>query len=272
MSTNKYNLSEKHRNKLDSIIAKMDANGEDPSTIQFVISDFSSKYGQMAEPILGSQALGQGIEDVKRKEGFFPKVWEGLKVPEKLAQEGLDKSMQFGEDTGFLPTDQDVRSGKANFNDMVLKSTGEALRQKAPSFVDRASLSTMGGAKVLKYGKPLVKGAGDWIGKGFEGFSGLSNKYNKAGTLAKIFNNPSLLFGKSVEEVSKGFPTVERQGGAIRESLKELNPMKVVRRALAIIGKGETLTANEANRAKKMTYKVKNQLEGGDFAKVYNEF
>lgn len=45
-------LSEQHRQKLDGIVSKMEANGEKTEDIQFVVNDYKSKYGQATPPAI----------------------------------------------------------------------------------------------------------------------------------------------------------------------------------------------------------------------------
>ena len=44
-------LSEQYRSKLDTIVGQMEANGESPENIRFVVNDFKQKYGEYEQNI-----------------------------------------------------------------------------------------------------------------------------------------------------------------------------------------------------------------------------
>lgn len=195
--------------------------------------------------VLGSEALAKGIENVKNAKGTFRTVWEGLKIPEQMAEEGLTKATEV-----LTPSREDIESGNVGVGGMMARTAGETLSEVAPSFISPESLATSGALKGVQVAKPVIGAIGKTIGRGAEGISGLT--YKTPNVLAEAFNKPSLILAKG-KQVAK--PLYETAKAEIPEGMNLFKgmykPEQIVDKANEVLAMGGKLEPAEALMARK---------------------
>src|SRR3990167_10748868 len=192
-------LSEHRRSQLDSIVMKMEANGEKPETIQFVVNDFKTKYA------------GGSEQPQADNRGMLRKGWDALKVPEQKSREGLQMIAQAvtpkTETTGNMARDVAMNPPRV---------AAETLSEVAPGFVSPLSLALMGGGQGLKLaGKiPAVKSMGSGVAAQMESLSGA-----KPGSIETVAKDATLFGSKGKKAVQGMYEDAKKLSGPIREEL-----------------------------------------------------
>lgn len=164
------------------------------------------------------------------------KLWQGLQVPSQMASRGLNamaSAVPNPEPTGNLPMD-------------VLKGTpyiaANTLAQAAPEFINRASILTAGGAKLLQAARPVGSAVGRWV-------AGQAESATNAveGSLAAAWNNPKLILSKGKKAAGPLYDAGKaelEQGASIFKNMYK--PDEIIQTAQDYLGKGGKLEPAEA--------------------------
>lgn len=249
-------LSEQRRSQLDSIVSKMEANGEKPETVQFVVNDFKTKYA------------GETPTEQPDNRGMIKKAWDVLSIPEQKAREGLNLIAENmpnpPEPTGNLPIDL-IRG----FKPIVEKSGVEALAKTAPSFISPLSLALMGGGQVLKYGAqiPAIQSFGRGAATQMESLSGAV-----PGSIKEAAKDATLMGAKGKQEVTQMYEKAKAVGGEMRQALKDISdPKEFVDESLKLAKEGK-LNPTEGLEARKVLSSIKKRVTDPFFRNAKGAF
>src|SRR3990167_5308234 len=198
-------LSEHRRSQLDSIVMKMEANGEKPETIQFVVNDFKTKYA------------GGSEQPQADNRGMLRKGWDALKVPEQKSREGLQMIAKAvtpkTETTGNMARDVAMNTPRI---------AAETLSEVAPGFVSRGSMLTAGGSKVVGAFRPLASAVRQLGFKGAEQLSALAPK--NEGALEAAYRDSTLIKAPAKKVVGQLY---ERAKGILKpQAAKKIADLK----------------------------------------------
>lgn len=205
---------------------------------------------------------------VPSKPSFLNRFWKLLGLPERKAREGL------GQLADFVPNPEPVgkegviaKTARRIFpiatsvvpegalGDVARgapKVVAESMAEVAPSFVDRAAITTAGASNAIKAGMPVIKLAGKGLAK-IGAVSGVGSK-----TLEAVAANPNILFAKGIEAANELYKKVPETKGLFDiKSIK--NPKHMIETAEKLADKKLLSPDNalEARKALDMFYESK---------------
>lgn len=295
-------LSEEHRSKLDSIIEQMEANGERPEDIQFVVNDFKTKYsgGQTKEaPGVASLIKGQEVrgpsssasESVSR---LAKSTLEMLPIP--TSRDAVKRMLspmpgQFGPSRAMQEIGEQFPAVQQLVGDAATKLSESKIGQVAPGPTAAAgslayalshllppkltpseaamSIGAEGGGMAVRALQRPAAAVGRGLAKAAESVSGL--EYKTPGVLAEAANDSSLMFGQGKKAAGQAYEGI-LEGASIRDSIKRsTSPNQVLDEALKAFDDG-SLTEQEALVARQAVDKVKNTLPKYQFNYLRDTF
>ena len=215
-------------------------------------------------PKLNQQPVENTIEKPKTgMEQFKSMLGDKLKLPEKMSREGLGMLTE-----KLTPSREQIESGKVGVGGIAARTAGETLSEVAPSFVSPASIVTSGvmaGAKAaLPLAKPLLSTIAKPIQEGAEKLSGLA--YRTPDALKKVFERPSLFFGKGIENARKTYEMAKGQS-PVRAEFQELMTKSDFVTKVMEAAKDGTATAEEALEGRKALDSIRKSLSDVGYRK-----
>ena len=190
------------------------------------------------------------------------KVWGALKVPEQFVKRGSEELVKQAKsipDFGY--TGNSVRDIALNTPKAINESIAETIDKVVPGLVSRGSIVTAGALKGAQMSAPAIKAVGKTVAKGAEKLSGLH--YDTPGVLREAFNDPSLIFGKGIENARKLYEGAKASGGKIGPDLEAtLDKMDFVKKTLDYVKGGGMVNPSEALEARKILDSLKNKIAG----------